>query len=250
MSDLEVGDMVYTGTNSKGAAQYEPIYAFGYTHAKTRTEYLRLHSKEDAIEISPDHLIYLANTDDEPIRADAVRVGDQLLKGSTSEESVPVTKIERMIRHGAYQPLTPSGFLVVNDIVASAYLSIQEDTPKIVDLFEGFFSTSEQKLFHWWLAPYRTICLGVSSELCVYDAYLLGKRNEEGILYWLLVGLRLAEIGEQQHWIVQWIGIFLVASMLGIFIIAETFFDCRWISATMLVVCIVMCVKAASQKKE
>ena len=163
-----------------------------------------------------------------PIRADQVEKGDSLLYGSLTKgiENATVTKIDTVIRDHAYQPLTPSGKMVVNGIAASSYVSIHDDAAKsIIDIVT--VGLSEQTIFHWWLAPYRMVCMGVSSSFC---------ENKGGIVPWLQFGLGLAKFGEKQYFVVQILGLAVVFFVLNVFMVAETPFSSRFRLVGMAVV--------------
>jgi hypothetical protein len=74
------------------------------------------------------------------------------------------------------------------------------------------------------------ICTGVSSALWEHDY------NEEGIIYWLSFGEWMAEFGEQQPVIVQWVGLALVVSVLVVVAFAEYIFDVAGLSILTLLV--------------
>ena len=105
-------------------------------------------------------------------------------------------------------PLTKSGTIVVNGIKASTYVSIFDDAPSIVHLFGSVFRLSEQRLLHWWLSPYRLVCMTLSSDFCKDDY------NEEGIANWLVIGRHIAVTGERFSRKVQLVGLFVVFSLL------------------------------------
>jgi hypothetical protein len=228
MKDLEVHDKVYTGWNTKtGAPVYQSIYSFGHLDSASEFEYLRLfHDQiimtsaddddDQPIELSAAHLIFLAETS-HPVRADTLQVGDRLvLKKNECDQYVTIRKIESIVREGAYLPLTLDGTIVVNNIAASAYVSIHHNAPSVIGLITP--NLSEQSLFHMWMAPYRMVCMGVSAKLC-QDDY-----NQEGIIYWLAFGQGLAEIWEEQCYLVQIVGVALVMFVLGICVGAEMIF--------------------------
>lgn len=220
MKDLQVGDQVYTGTSKDGTALYQSIYSFGHWQQNLPMEYIQLYYNKlsrdyPPLELSPNHLIFLAKDTVSPVPANAVSVGDLLLRYNNGiREEVTVTDIKMITKQGAYLPLTSDGTIVVNDIAASAYVSIQPQAPKILGMIDAAF-ISEQTVFHWWLSPYRMICAGVSSTLCESDY------NEEGIIFWLSFGEWIAEFGEQQPVIVQWAGLVLVGSALAVMAFAE-----------------------------
>lgn len=221
MKDLEVNDKVYT-TSTGDKAQYETIYAFGHRQEEYPMEYLQIFTNFSAtllpLEVSPAHLLYVADKPD-PVRADEIQEGDTLLYkpkgGPTQPASVLI--IRTVTRNGAYMPLTKEGSLVVNGLHASSYVSISEEAPNVVSKFKRIMS--EQTLLHWWLAPYRMLCLGISPDLCESDY------NEEGIAHWLVWGRDIARYGDDFNegaWqCVQILGLLLVTLFMALCMVTE-----------------------------
>lgn len=85
-------------------------------------------NKKNPLEMSPDHVIVVDSKSDHPIRAATVQVGD-VLNGETKME---VTKIGTVPRKGVYAPPTPSGTIVVNGVVSSSYISLQNSAKEYV----------------------------------------------------------------------------------------------------------------------
>jgi hypothetical protein len=213
MKDLKLNDKVLTGSKN----DYQPVYSFGHLDKEMIVEYLQIYTddKELPLEVSPDHLVFLADSKS-PVRADQIKKGDMVYK---SMGPIEVTKIKSVTRKGAYLPLTPDGTIVVNGVLASAYVSISKDSPTIIHLF-GYHIT-EQTLFHWWLSPYRMVCMGLSSKVCEDD---FGTNN---VIHWLNLGHNFAKFGEQQVWWLQMVGISLVMGALLAFVALEAVFGAQ-----------------------
>lgn len=138
ISDLSLGDFVKVAPN-----KYEPVYSFGHRNEYESTEFLQIVTEGDRkpLEISKDHMV--KNQDGRSIPASMVKVGDMLI--ATSGDLVSVTSIRAVIRKGVYAPFTESGFIIVNDIVASNYIAFHESAfMKVGDL--------ETPLTYQWLA--------------------------------------------------------------------------------------------------
>ena len=177
MEQLQVGDKVLVQDNA-----YETVYAFGHLEEQTKAEFLQIYTQgnKKALEMTGNHLIYKQG---KTVRADSLKIGDQLSSGRT------ISKINTIEKQGLYMPLvTGDGSLLVNDVLVSSYVSIAQEAPKAVEVSQMYFGTSQEHvLLHWWLAPYRMMCLGVSDKLCQHQ------QGQEGILNWLTVGQRMAE---------------------------------------------------------
>jgi hypothetical protein len=185
MEDLQVGDRVLTGSG-----KYQPIYSFGHYSEDRAADFLQIYTQgnKQPLEMSGNHLLF---KEGEAVRADSVKVGDVLSNGQ-------VTKIGSQFKQGLYMPLTEEGTIVVNGVVASSYVSITEEAPSAVKTSKAFLG-NEQNLLHWWLSPYRMMCLGVSSSFCN------GSFTEQGILNYLNMGQELAKFADNQPSFVQYL---------------------------------------------
>lgn len=199
MKDLQVGDRVLTGGN-----KYQYVYGFGHYLRDTEQEFVQIRTKDvEPLEMTSDHMVFVKKENGEQIaiRADALKVGDVL----ASEGVSIVSKIATVIKPGMYMPLTPDGTIVVNGIKASAYTSISQDAPSIVQNMALFGMKSEDVIVHLWLSPLRVLCMGVSSNFCGIpkDDPRSSPAAERGLVEWLVFGRKLASFTEQQNPVVQ-----------------------------------------------
>ncbi|CAB9504887.1 hedgehog protein A [Seminavis robusta] len=207
MRDLKLGDKVLTEKNT-----YQPVYSFGHRKPDTQMEYLQIYAEgmPAPLEMTGNHMIMVKDgKHTQAIRADRLQVGDRLVQVEAQNE-VAVTEIKTAKKQGLYMPLTPNGKIVVNNVLASNYISISDEAPAVVEHTNWFFtflSMPEQKLSHWWMAPHRMLCMGVSSSFCSDgdDKRTASQMDEkdQGILPWLLTGRKLADVAELQPRIVQ-----------------------------------------------
>lgn len=193
MEDLKVGDRVLTRNN-----QYQSVYNFGHSNKEQSVTFYQIYMDQQStvpLEMTGNHLVYVEKGPGKatPVRADSVQVGDLLL---ANDGPVAVTKVSTTTKAGLYMPLTADGTLMVDGVLVSTYVSMQDEAPTVVDTAsKHFFTTvSEQQMQHWWLSPYRMLCMGVSSNfsICREDS-----RDSEGILHWLATARRFIEWGEQ-----------------------------------------------------
>jgi len=151
MDQLKIGDKVLTTEGS-----YAKVYSFAHMERNAKTEFLQIHSStiEAPLEITPSHMLYVSKTAHAPatvVPAGAVQVGDYLRAAATAEPA-PVTAIRTVVRQGAYAPLTESGTIVVQGVVASNYVAL----PKV---FQEHLSFGVQhKMEHVAMSPYRLHC--------------------------------------------------------------------------------------------
>jgi len=148
MSEVKLGDELL-GPNGV----YNTVYMFGHKEPTQRATMLQIWPSK--LEVSADHLVFILGRGFIP--ASMICVGDQLSNGHRVEN---VREIQRV---GIFAPFTMSGALVVNGVVASNYVSLQDSEVLSISSLRTPLS------FHWLehasLAPYRI------------SVYLLGKRN-------------------------------------------------------------------------
>ena len=125
MKDLQMGDFVLTDAASQ---KYEPVYSFGHYDKNWQADFVQLETAQNSLGLTANHLVYLQGQRS-PIRADQVQLGDSIQ--TSTPASTPVTKISTVQNQGLFMPLTQSGKIMVNGILASSYVSIQDDAPAI-----------------------------------------------------------------------------------------------------------------------
>lgn len=150
MKNIKLGDMV-----SVGSGKYARVYSFGHYNTNIEAEYVQIYSQalERPLEISKDHMVFVENNSiKQALPASAISIGDNLVM--TPGGSTTVTKILLVTRKGAFAPFTTSGTVVVNGVVASSYVSLQD---KLGVVMIGDFATpiSMQWLAHSFQAPHR-----------------------------------------------------------------------------------------------
>ena len=141
LKDVELGESILVG-----GGRYEHIYSFGHRHDEIAAEYLQfLPSK---LELSPNHIVFVERKG--PIPASLVQIGDTLVGGQQ------VSVVRKVSRKGVYAPLTPSGTLVVNGVLASSYVAFQGSRVFMI----GSFPTglSYHWLAHRLMLPHRIWC--------------------------------------------------------------------------------------------
>lgn len=145
---LQIGDRVRS-LNAEGNLEYSEVLLFLHRNPSLRSRFLRLSlASGHNLTITPSHLILRWEKPNTtalhhaiPVYAQDVRIHDQLLLSSPTSSELTVdsiTRIEEVFETGVYAPLTVSGTIVVNDIVASCYAVIYS-----------------QRLAHLSFAPFR-----------------------------------------------------------------------------------------------
>ena len=204
MSKLEVGDRVLTSQDESSVKIYEQVYAFGHRHQTFKASFIKFRVATGKwIEMTGAHLIHVQGKV-HPVRADAVKVGDRLV--GVAGGDLKVTEIRQVTKTGIYAPLTPSGNIAVNGILASSYVSLQENANEYAKLGNTDIILSQAGMSHLWLSPFRMICTvsGQSYEIC--------RRNDDnGLSPWVAVGFQYVKWGETQNIFIQ--AILLLATL-------------------------------------
>ena len=212
MQHLQVGDQVLTGI--AGTYQYKPIYAFGHLNKDVMASFYAITTNVSNIplEITGNHLVYLDGKFN-PVRADSLQVGDVLLSIKSPRE---ITAIDRVEKHGLYNPYTANGRLIVNDLAVSTYVALQADREYYQVGLENYQIRlfSHQQYSHLYLSPFRMLCMGVSSQLCqVFD--------EDGIPYWLSYGDAFVRWLGKQGVLVQLFFVLVTAPFCLVLLVVE-----------------------------
>lgn len=180
MKDLMVGDRVKTTADGN----FESVYTFGHYQQNGSVKYLQIFAKSLAkpLEITADHLVYV-NGKDAPVPAGSLVVGDALVL-DTKHQSATITKIKQVTREGAYAPFTASGSIVVNNVVASSYLSFESGAHLTIG---GMPVVSYHWVSHLTQAPHRLYCSLVMNG-CEGESY-----NDQGLNVWTIGPLHAAQ---------------------------------------------------------
>jgi hypothetical protein len=168
MHQLKIGDMVLT---SKG--HYSKVYSFGHKDSFGKTEYLQILSttmeKNHPLEITADHLLY---ANGQLVMAGDVKVGDFLVTPSGTDSVV--VSIHKIESQGMYTPLTATGDIVVNGVLASNYADVGN---------KKFNVALMHFLQHGSLAPYHLYCGLVGG--CEDETYHEMTKLNAWAMFWL-----------------------------------------------------------------
>lgn len=195
MKGLKVGDRVLTGMN-----QYQTVYAFAHHLPNKPSKFYQIHSEhaDRPLEVTAEHLVFLGNKG-HPVAASTIQVGDVLRSDKGPSR---VTKISTVQRSGIYAPLTTGGSLVVDGVLASAYIRINN---------EGS-AASNHGLIHVTLSPYRMFCSGVASRFCETDY-----NNDNGMPLYVQFGLNLLRFVSDSSIFVQAVAWPIILGVTGSF---------------------------------
>jgi len=191
MDKLKIGDHVKTD-----AGRFEPVYSFGhYDNGPTqKSVFFQIHASglTTPLELSHDHMVFILIGDNDQRRtrktvtANKVQIGDTLIlikdsnknNGEQQQHSVAVvTKISTVSRHGAFAPFTPSGMIVVNNVLASNYVSLlndENDTP-------------------WWMQSVAHASVWFRRVYCGRGCYGETYNDDDGIANWVRIPLAIGQ---------------------------------------------------------
>jgi ABC-type phosphate transport system substrate-binding protein len=200
LSDLKIGDSVKVAEN-----KFDRVYSFGHYDADVVVDqYLAIHAGlELPLEVSPNHLVF-TKTSPGAIAASKIQVGDELHLGSANSASATVTKIETVTRRGAYAPFTHAGTVVVNGVIASSYVSLDDEN--------AVLSGMAHWLAHLLVAPRRLMCQHVFKR-CLNETY-----NSEGIATWV------APFHKVSEWLVHQHAAILIVSLVPALLVTSVFY--------------------------
>ena len=152
--DLRIGDMVLSDEHST----WSRFYSKGHYNEKTKTEFVQISTEvtEKPLELTPGHMVFKASSK-LPVPAFSIQVGNVV---KTANGPSMVTGVKKILRIGLSNPLTLSGSIVVDGVVASTH---SEETG-----FEGgdtgWVYIGDHKIVHWHKlhhtihTPHRIIC--------------------------------------------------------------------------------------------
>eukprot|EP00928_Gymnodinium_smaydae_P041314 TRINITY_DN27979_c0_g1_i1.p1 TRINITY_DN27979_c0_g1~~TRINITY_DN27979_c0_g1_i1.p1 ORF type:complete len:310 (+),score=84.35 TRINITY_DN27979_c0_g1_i1:71-1000(+) len=120
LSKLRVGERVRVGA---GDGDFEPVMSFIHAGGVgRRSQHLKIdHAAGGSLRASHNHLIFLAGGS--AVAAGSVRVGDDLLLADGRRAKVTGVGREEA-ETGMFAPVTPSGKVVVDGVLASAYATV------------------------------------------------------------------------------------------------------------------------------
>lgn len=163
LSKLQINDRVLVADGT-----FEPIIDFLHLHPNVPAVFLRISTRNSTkpLFISAEHLIFLFNQNQQSVLAHQLRSGDRIQRRATdgSIQSDEISEIHSVMRNGYFAPLTPSGTIVVDDVVVSTYATVKDH--HLAHRFMSFYrfwirlfgpsnrndgSTKEQIEIHWIL---------------------------------------------------------------------------------------------------
>jgi Hint module len=215
MDHLEVGDKILTEDGV-----FQSVYSFAHRDPNEKATFLKIHSDNgQPLELTHEHLVFLADKKN-PVRAKSVKVGDVLKSATGNGKTATIKKIETVEKEGIYAPLTMGGSLVVNGVLASSYIAVQ-DTSKIENTSQSTLSDeymilqgskvqipliSHHQFVDMAISPYRLVCRTVGSKFCDATKYI-----RDGMPLYVRLGLALTRLSNPN---VKFHALFVVATVV------------------------------------
>lgn len=144
LSELKIGESVLTYDSVTKRFVYSEVIMFLDWDPEQRREFLHLElASGRTLTVTPTHLLLTVSANvSRTLYAEQFKIGDNLLvrdsNGDLTEDAV--VNVGAVLKIGVYAPLTTTGTIVVDDVVASCYA--------VVD---------SQNIAHWAFAPVRLI---------------------------------------------------------------------------------------------
>jgi hypothetical protein len=126
MRDLRVGDLVLSSIES-GVRQYSPVVAFTTHRPDVQGDLLRIYFQGGHLALTSAHLVFASGDASEPrpavaLQARDVKPGMILWRAHGAQyEPAVVLQVRPDVAVGFYSPLTESGTLVVDGVLASSH---------------------------------------------------------------------------------------------------------------------------------
>jgi hypothetical protein len=191
MNSLKIGDYVLAGKE-----EYSRIYSFSHLDHGLKSKFLQIHAQglEFPLEISKRHMLYVN---------DKMRPASQVKEGDMLDGNKKVSAIKEVERRGVYAPVTESGTIVVNGVLASTYVSLLDHS------FVNMHTAT-----HAVFAPHRMVC-AFSFGICEKETYTDGYSN------WIYTAMHFVNYINEFSAPVQSVATIAAAPVLGVLLLLE-----------------------------
>lgn len=141
LSELRVGEKILAHDATTKKLVFSEVILFIDYDPTEKREFLKLNLRNGrTLTVTPNHLVTLK--DGRTVYAGTLKTGDKLLvsddKNNLNEDTIVL--VTSVFRTGVYAPLTKVGTVVMNDVVASCYATVDS-----------------QSLAHWSFLPLRLV---------------------------------------------------------------------------------------------
>ena len=155
MANLDVGDKVMGWDQKRNQTVFTKVIMFAHLAPDAvDVKYLKI-TLEDGSEItlSGNHLV-MVGKQTKAVLARKVKPGDIFFSVDENQEVSPkkVLAVEKVIEQGIFCPITLSGNVIVDNVLASCYASVEDHV-----LLKGLVKISAQNMAHLGLMPMRVL---------------------------------------------------------------------------------------------
>jgi hypothetical protein len=144
------------------------------------------------------------------VPASSLVKGDVLITGSNDEASV--AQIRNIQATGVYAPFTPSGKIVVNNVLSSSFVAFEGKA----SLRIAGINVSYQWLDHTFEFPHRVLCHYLGQ--CLKEEY-----NADGVSRWAETSFKIVEWMMEQNFVLRHTLLILMFLVLHFFTFLESF---------------------------
>lgn len=181
ISQLQLGDQVLVDNEGN----YETVYTFGhYEPNSSKTDFTKITTETgEELTLSPNHMVKTTTTTTPAVQ---IKKGDSLIHRTTSTTDAAIVKSVKTVQlqNGMYAPFTSSGYLVVDDMVVSNYVSLDAQQYLHINGMKTPFT--HQWIAHSINAPHRMYCQYIDD--CTNETY-----NDRGISNSIAVPFAISE---------------------------------------------------------
>lgn len=197
LSELRIGESVLAHDSATDELVFSRVIMFLDYDPKQRREFLQISlSSGRTLTVTPSHLLVNADTARSVRFADKFKPGDKLLVSDSKNKLVTdvIVSIKPILLTGVYAPLTTVGTVVVNDVIASCYATVDN-----------------QSIAHWALLPARLV---ISAKDGIHRMWSLLSRP---VTAWSISKTVTARPSVGVHWYARFlyiIGEFVIPSLI------------------------------------
>ncbi|RZC40304.1 Hint and/or PT-HINT domain containing protein [Asbolus verrucosus] len=142
LSEVQVGERILAEDPSTKEMVFSEVLLFLHYDPYQKREFLQITlSKGQVLTVTPNHLVVSGKlTDSRTVYAKKLKIGDTLRVSDSNNrlKEDEIVQVKPVLRTGVFAPLTTVGTLVVNDVLASCYATVDD-----------------QSLAHWAFSPIR-----------------------------------------------------------------------------------------------
>ena len=155
MTNLDVEDKVMGWDQKRNRTVFTKVIMFAHLEPDAvDVEYLKITLEdENRITLSGNHLV-MVGKQKRAILARKLKPGDIVFRVDENRKISPkkVLEVEKVIEQGIFCPITLSGNVMVDNVLASCYASVEDYV-----LFKGLVKISAQNMAHLGLMPMRAL---------------------------------------------------------------------------------------------